>query len=396
MLKSTAGGGGIGMRVCRDAAAARATPSTPCSALAQSQLRHGAACSWRSTSTARATSRCRSSATARARVLALGERDCSAQRRNQKVIEETPAPGLRDACAPRCYDAALRLARAVSYRSAGTVEFVYDADAARSTSSRSTRACRSSTASPRRSPASTWSSGWCAQAAGELQLPARAPRADGRVDRGARLRRRPGEELPAQHRHAHRTWRCPTDVARATPGSRPAREVTPVLRSAARQDHRPRRARATARSRSCATRSTETRIDGIETNLEYLRQIVARRRRSRAAASPRATLQTLHATRRARSRCSSAGTQTTVQDYPGRVGLLGTSACRRRARWTTTRSGSPTASSATPTGAAGARDHAVGSDAGVPLRRRRSRSPAPTCRRTLDGDADRAVERRRR
>jgi urea carboxylase len=72
------------------------------------------------------------------RVLALGERDCSVQRRNQKVVEETPAPNLSDAMA------AALLARppsassraAVGYRSAGTVEFVYDRRAASSTSSK--------------------------------------------------------------------------------------------------------------------------------------------------------------------------------------------------------------------------------------------------------------------
>ncbi len=59
-------------------------------------------------------------------VIALGERDCSVQRRNQKVIEETPAAGLSAALRNRLYDTAIRLGRAVRYRSAGTVEFVYD------------------------------------------------------------------------------------------------------------------------------------------------------------------------------------------------------------------------------------------------------------------------------
>src|SRR5277367_5287504 len=61
------------------------------------------------------------------RVIALGERDCSAQRRNQKLIEETPAPGISAALRERLFDCATRLAEAVNYRSAGTVEFVFDA-----------------------------------------------------------------------------------------------------------------------------------------------------------------------------------------------------------------------------------------------------------------------------
>src|SRR3954471_5042399 len=60
-------------------------------------------------------------------VLALGERDCSLQRRNQKVVEETPAPGISEETRAGLLEAASRLGRGSHYRSAGTVEFVLDA-----------------------------------------------------------------------------------------------------------------------------------------------------------------------------------------------------------------------------------------------------------------------------
>jgi acetyl/propionyl-CoA carboxylase alpha subunit/acetyl-CoA carboxylase carboxyltransferase component len=58
----------------------------------------------------------------------LGVRDCSLQRRRQKVIEECPAPNLPEAVFDACTEAAERLCSAVRYRSAGTVEFLYDLD----------------------------------------------------------------------------------------------------------------------------------------------------------------------------------------------------------------------------------------------------------------------------
>ena len=59
-------------------------------------------------------------------VIALGERDCSVQRRNQKVIEETPAPNISEAVRQSLSAIAVKLGKAIHYRSAGTVEFVYD------------------------------------------------------------------------------------------------------------------------------------------------------------------------------------------------------------------------------------------------------------------------------
>ncbi|MFF5042038.1 acetyl/propionyl/methylcrotonyl-CoA carboxylase subunit alpha [Streptomyces nigra] len=63
-------------------------------------------------------------------VWALGTRDCSLQRRHQKVIEESPAPGLSDALTAELHALAVRAARAVDYVGAGTVEFLVDGDTA--------------------------------------------------------------------------------------------------------------------------------------------------------------------------------------------------------------------------------------------------------------------------
>ncbi|WP_194421357.1 acetyl/propionyl/methylcrotonyl-CoA carboxylase subunit alpha [Microbacterium abyssi] len=61
-------------------------------------------------------------------VVAVGDRDCSMQRRNQKLIEEAPAPGLTDDQRSELHEAARRICAEVSYRGAGTVEFLLAAD----------------------------------------------------------------------------------------------------------------------------------------------------------------------------------------------------------------------------------------------------------------------------
>jgi 3-methylcrotonyl-CoA carboxylase alpha subunit len=76
---------------------------------------------------ARAISRCRCFGDTHGNVVHLFERDCSLQRRHQKVIEEAPAPGMDEATRKAVTDAAVLAARAVNYLNAGTVEFIADA-----------------------------------------------------------------------------------------------------------------------------------------------------------------------------------------------------------------------------------------------------------------------------
>ena len=124
MLKATAGGGGIGMRVCEDAVAVR-DAFTAIVRLAGSNFADGGVYLERFVRRARHIE-VQIFGDGAGRVVALGERDCSLQRRNQKVMEEAPAPNLPAATRAALHDAALRLGRAADYRSAGTVEFLYD------------------------------------------------------------------------------------------------------------------------------------------------------------------------------------------------------------------------------------------------------------------------------
>ncbi|AZZ45577.1 urea carboxylase [Pseudomonadaceae bacterium SI-3] len=127
MLKSTAGGGGIGMRVCRDAAEL-ADAFDAVKRLGQNNFSDAGVFIEKYIQRARHLE-VQVFGDGEGDVIALGVRDCSVQRRNQKVLEETPAPNLPAGMADALCEAAIKLAKAVSYRSAGTVEFVYDSEA---------------------------------------------------------------------------------------------------------------------------------------------------------------------------------------------------------------------------------------------------------------------------
>ncbi len=124
MLKSTAGGGGIGMQLCHSAEEL-AERFAAVERTARASFGDARVYLERFVAEARHVE-VQIFGDGKGRVVALGERDCSLQRRNQKVIEETPAPGLSDAVRARLHAAAVALGESVSYASAGTVEFIYD------------------------------------------------------------------------------------------------------------------------------------------------------------------------------------------------------------------------------------------------------------------------------
>ncbi|WP_339412264.1 urea carboxylase [Pseudomonas sp. EA_35y_Pfl2_R5] len=129
MLKSTAGGGGIGMRVC-NSAAELSDAFEAVKRLGQNNFSDSGVFIEKYIQRARHLE-VQVFGDGQGEVLALGVRDCSVQRRNQKVLEETPAPNLPAGMAEELCAAAIKLAKAVNYRSAGTVEFVYDSESAR-------------------------------------------------------------------------------------------------------------------------------------------------------------------------------------------------------------------------------------------------------------------------
>ncbi|MBI4699659.1 MAG: acetyl-CoA carboxylase biotin carboxylase subunit [Deltaproteobacteria bacterium] len=126
LVKAAYGGGGKGMRVVRSEADLAAAASLAASE-AHSAFGEGTVYLERFLARPRHVE-IQILGDARGEVVPLGERECSIQRRYQKIIEETPSPALDAALRARLFEAAVAVARAAGYVNAGTVEFLLDAD----------------------------------------------------------------------------------------------------------------------------------------------------------------------------------------------------------------------------------------------------------------------------
>jgi acetyl/propionyl-CoA carboxylase alpha subunit/acetyl-CoA carboxylase carboxyltransferase component len=125
VIKAVAGGGGRGMRVVREAGETEAAFAAAARE-AQAAFGHDGLYAERLIENARHIEV--QLAGDKSGVLAIGDRDCSLQRRHQKIVEIAPAPNLPEPLRAKMADAATTLAATVRYRTLGTVEFLLDAD----------------------------------------------------------------------------------------------------------------------------------------------------------------------------------------------------------------------------------------------------------------------------
>ncbi len=124
LIKATAGGGGRGMRVVQDDSGLEAAMR---SAANEAQAAFGDATLYMEKFVEQARHiEIQVMGDAHGNVVHLGERECSTQRRHQKLIEEAPSPAMNDSMRQAMGDCAVRLARNANYVGAGTVEFVVD------------------------------------------------------------------------------------------------------------------------------------------------------------------------------------------------------------------------------------------------------------------------------
>ncbi|WP_206244773.1 urea carboxylase [Novosphingobium terrae] len=315
ILKATAGGGGIGMRICEDEAAIRQGFATV-ARLGEGNFGDAGVFLERYVGRARHVE-VQIFGDGAGHVMALGERDCSLQRRNQKVVEEAPAPLLPDHVRKDLIASAVRLGQAASYRSAGTVEFLYDADQQQFFFLEMNTRLQVEHGVTEEVMGVDLVEWMVRGGAGDFTfLDAEAPRPKGHAVQ-VRLY---AEDPAVDYRPTSgmlTALEFPADIRAETwcmAGTTISAWYDPML--AKLIVHAPTREEAVAAMQSALDHS---RVDGIETNLRWLRDVV----RSPAFTSGEVSTKALDSvTYHPRSiRVISGGTATTVQDWPGREGL---------------------------------------------------------------------------
>ncbi len=315
MLKSTAGGGGIGLTRCNSPEELREAFETV-QRLGQNFFNDSGVFLERFIARARHVE-VQMFGDGKGQVVALGERDCSLQRRNQKVVEETPAPNLPATTRQAMLDAAVALGREVHYRSAGTVEYIYDADRDEF------YFLEVNTRLQVEHPVTEAVTGldlveWMLLiAAGEApdleSLVAEPVGASMEVRIYAEDPLKDFQPSPGELTDVH--W--PEEGVRVDTWVETGTEVSahydPMI--AKLIVHGKDRVDALKRLREALA---ETRLMGIATNLDYLRQVVAQESFAQGDVSTRA-LETF-SYQASVAEVVNPGTYTTVQDYPGRVG----------------------------------------------------------------------------
>ena len=315
MLKATAGGGGIGMRICETEAAVREGFAA---VVRQGEASFGDAGVFLERYIPRARHiEVQIFGDGQGRVMALGERDCSLQRRNQKVVEEAPAPNLPAEKRAALIDAAVRLGEAAGYLSAGTVEFLYDAvreDFFFLEMNTRLQVEHGVTEEVMGIDLVEWMIRGAAGDFAMLDAPAPAPK-------GHSVQVRLYAEDPGQdYRPTTGTLvnvQFPADIRAETwvmAGTDVSAFYDPML--AKLITHAATREGAIgAMQRALAA----SRLDGIETNLRWLREVVRHQGFTSGDVSTR-MLDSVAYARRA-VRVIAGGTATSVQDWPGRLGL---------------------------------------------------------------------------
>ncbi len=315
ILKATAGGGGIGMRICESEAMVREGFAA---VVRQGEASFGDAGVFLERYVPRARHiEVQIFGDGQGRVMALGERDCSLQRRNQKVVEEAPAPCLSDAKRAELIAAAVRLGEAAGYLSAGTVEFLYDAareDFFFLEMNTRLQVEHGVTEEVMGIDLVEW---MIRGAAGDFaMLDAPAPTA-----KGHSVQVRLYAEDPAlDYRPTTGTLvnvAFPDDIRAETwvmAGTEVSAFYDPML--AKLITHAATREGAITAMQAALDAS---RVDGIETNLRWLREVV----RARGFVSGEVSTRMLDSVAYARRavRVIAGGTATSVQDFPGRLGL---------------------------------------------------------------------------